>query len=567
MKFNEQYTDALARCKEDPTDIQAVSEISYLFWSSLIDTVGEIVRNGSDMTAFLSENSDYCNFGLCKDVLGEIKEQQTAIKLKGNLPFRLTVNTFTEWLSDLVVKINEGDRKEMIEKDIQLAKIQIRKLESELVSLQDERRQRLNKQLVENASVPSSAIIKQIENLETTDLMLMESLRQKRAIAKGVFMSVDKKRNHFEREQNLQKELAKSISLVESIQDREVMLQTKKIGTQIEMTLGRIIEIEDAIGRMETEINDIQKKAQEISPLEVESRIRKEIEYLRDLVKLSAKRLHIETCPILRSGDKPFSIAGLNECLDRIIEFDPLLFKNDRVAIFGKPGVLIVPGNGNSLYDWKNNRLLVPLVPPGGNFMASIATGMIEYRLDVDEDKRMLNSYNQIPAHKKIRSMFQLRNNLMKDYVIWMTSEYKGYRILEKEKKDWFEHEIAPPKMDIFTPFEYQQFNITSSEFKKLMDSLDIKLSGDLSKCKNDELWSGSIVFYQQGKFQRAMEMLNALIQKDPENLMAYYNCGHIAMKCMNKSQAINSFTEYCNRNPQSWWTRVAREHLRRLQA
>jgi len=257
----------------------------------------------------------------------------------------------------------------------------------------------------------------------------------------------------------------------------------------------------------------------------------------------------------------------LNECLDRIIEFDPLLFKNDRVAIFGKPGVLIVPGNGNSLYDWKNNRLLVPLVPPGGNFMASIATGMIEYRLDVDEDKRMLNSYNQIPAHKKIRSMFQLRNNLMKDYVIWMTSEYKGYRILEKEKKDWFEHEIAPPKMDIFTPFEYQQFNITSSEFKKLMDSLDIKLSGDLSKCKNDELWSGSIVFYQQGKFQRAMEMLNALIQKDPENLMAYYNCGHIAMKCMNKSQAINSFTEYCNRNPQSWWTRVAREHLRRLQA
>ena len=146
---------------------------------------------------------------------------------------------------------------------------------------------------------------------------------------------------------------------------------------QLETAINKLAEIEQTIERLKSEVLEINKMQEELSPSELEYKVEHELEYFRDLVKLSTRRLHLESNPLVRPDDKFFTFEILKDCLDRVVEFDPLIFKNDRVAIFDRPEILLVPGSGNSLYDWKNNRIMVPIVPPGGNFLASIAAGII----------------------------------------------------------------------------------------------------------------------------------------------------------------------------------------------
>jgi tetratricopeptide (TPR) repeat protein len=283
-------------------------------------------------------------------------------------------------------------------------------------------------------------------------------------------------------------------------------------------------------------------------------------------VKLTAKRLHTESCPFVRDGDAYFTYREISACLDRVLEFDPGIFHNGRAALFGKPFVLLVPGTGNALYDWKNNVIIVPLVPPSGNFMASLACGAVEYRLDTDEDKKLLTTYNQLPQHQNVKSLFLLRSELTKDYITWMTSEYRGYKNLSRETRKWFEHEIAPSKNDIYVPPEFRPFALSTEQFTAILDACEARLAGGVDGAAEDDLWTGGILNYQRGKFERSAELLKALVARFPTNHRAWYNLGHVFMKLMCKQEALRVFLEYAKLNPQSWWTGVVMDNVRKLQ-
>jgi tetratricopeptide (TPR) repeat protein len=235
--------------------------------------------------------------------------------------------------------------------------------------------------------------------------------------------------------------------------------------------------------------------------------------------------------------------------------------------LFGKPSILLIPGTGASVFDWKNNMILVPLVIPGNNPTASIATGIVDYRLDVDEDRNFITSYNQIAERKTVRSSVELRNLLTKDYVAWMTSEYNGFRVLSKLVKEWFEHSVAPSRNEICTPPEYRTFALSPTEFEAQFKELEAKIEQeDMVGISDSFLWSGSILYYQKGIFEKSLELLKVLLIRNPDAGIVWYNAGMVAMKLMRKPEAIDYFNQYANRYPQTWWARTAREHLRRLQ-
>jgi tetratricopeptide (TPR) repeat protein len=225
-----------------------------------------------------------------------------------------------------------------------------------------------------------------------------------------------------------------------------------------------------------------------------------------------------------------------------------------------------VPGNGHGLYDWKNNRFVIPLTPATGNFMTSVAAAIIEYRLDVDDDKKLLTSYQKLPAYKTVRSMMALRSSLTKDYIKWMTSEYQGFKVLDKDARNWFEHEIAPSRNDIYCPPEYQPFELSSDQFQALLKTIESKLTADNSPQSGEDLWAASILNYQQGEFKKSLHYINDLLSLNPNHIFSYYNQGIIAMKIPQKQMAIKGFNEFIKRKPQSWWASVARDHARRLQ-
>jgi tetratricopeptide (TPR) repeat protein len=562
MKFDTAATQTIRAYLDDPTDSRALYGLGSLYWNLLISTIGQIIHDEGDIHEFLRTEKDFINAGIVETILEDADDIRSQIA-SGTVAYRyLKVRTVTDWLKDTFHKITAGDKKELLERDIKNLKIEQKKIDKEIASLQQARKELLQKTL---GDADDKNVISQINGLVNTDYLTFQNLQTKKEIAKGTFFSVENRREFVAQTNLLQKENEKKDVLFSKVKSSEDKAALRKYNSRINELFDKSITCADTVVKKENEIDTIERDQSVLSPLEVENRVRAELEYLRDMMKLSAKRLHMESCPILRPRQKFFIIKELTACMDRILEFDPRVFYNERVPIFGKPSILLAPGNGYGLYDWKNNRLIIPVSPPTGDFMASIATAIIEYRLDVDDDKNLLTSYQKLPQYKAIRSMVALRANLTRDYIKWMTSEYQGFKVLEKEVRNWFEHEIAPSKIDIYCPPEYQQFELSTEQFQKLLKKIESKLEKESASPSHNDLWAASILNYQQGNFKKSLQYINDLISVDPNHIFSYYNLGIIAMKIPQKQMAIKGFNEFIARRPQSWWAAIARDHARRL--
>ncbi len=567
MHLTEQSLSALAALKKSSPDAASSRELASTYWTALSQGIAECVRSKGDLAAYLESEGDFINFGLAPEVLQKIADLRSSILQKSPAPPFCSIMLFSGWLVSVCSKILEGDKRELLEKEIKVLAVQNERLQKETVELQTQRKESIRQELSKTSSPSKPADLQpHLDNLEKIDAILRQNFKFKKAVSKGVFFSVAEKRAYCERENTMAGMNAKADDFLNALPPKE-RLAIKECSIQISENLGRVVDCEDNIDKLKKDCLALQKKKESVSPLEIEARITKEIDYVRDLVRLAARRLHMETCPFIRDGDTYFTLRELASCIERVLEFDPAIFHNGRAAIFGKPSILLVPGTGNSLYDWKNNIIIVPLAPPSGNFMASIASGAIEYRLDTDEDKKLLVSYNRLPGHENVKSSFLLRADLTKDYVTWMTSEYKGYKNLDKDTRKWFEHEIAPSRNDIYVPPQYQPFELSAERFTAIVDECELKLSGGMESAPEEDLWTASILNYQRGKFERSAELLRALVAKNPLNQRALYNLGYVTMKLMYKQEAIRSFKEYAKLNPQSWWTGVVMDNVRRLQS
>jgi len=564
MEFKQQFASALKLLKEDPENKQPVAELSNSFWTWLAESLGEIIRENGDVNPFIDANVDLIDFGICPELV-DTAAVKAAVADCSMETCRIQVRTVSQWLKELMQKIRSGDKVEKLERDIKVEKLQHKKLLDEIGEIQRDRRSK-----IENMYFRPTDPAKSLAELENTEKLQLDSIRKKKDISKGAFLTVEQKREHMKQQLELQKKLDFAAAFINTLPNKDGSTEVKNLTKRIEELFIKVVDVEAGLKKLTDELEIVQKKSSEMSTAEIETRVTEEIDYIRDLVKLSARRISIEPFPLARPEDKIFAMSMLLKSLNQITEFDPHIFHNDRVPLFGRPYVLLVPATGNAIYDWKNNCIILPTIPPGGNFMGSLATGIIEYRLDADEEKKILTSFNQLPDLKACRSIVQLKARLIKEYIIWMTSEYNGFRILSKESKNWFEHEIGPSKNDIFTPLEFQSYTMTGTEFNKLFDDITARLKeADESEGKiepsADDLWGGALLYYQQGKPEKACPLLEKLVQVQPQNAMAWYNLGFVAMKHMNKTLARTAFNAYCKMDTQSWWSKAARDQLRNL--
>jgi hypothetical protein len=563
MNFDAKAQQPIREYLKDPANSLNQRNLGALYWSIIQETLGKIIReNKGGPEEFLKKESDFVNFGLVPEVLEDAEQISRQIREGGAAYPHIKIDCAADWLTTTYERIRENDRRELLENDIRLADRQKHRCEKEIAQLQQSRRETFMDELASTADASTADLI---DSLEAIDELAMGIMRSRRSIAKGQFFSVQERRDLVARENKLRDMTGRYDALMTRIKVDEKKKELKSIAEQLTEQFTKFLETEDSVAKMEKEIQEIQQKQQNISLIEVEARLNTEIEYIRDLVLLCARRLKGTSIAILRPKEPFFTFKELQNCLDNIMQFDPKIFRNDRANFFGKPSLLLIPGNGNALYDWKNNRFLVPLTPPGGNFMASIATAIIEYRLDVDEDKIIVTSYSKLPHLKKVRSILQIKGSLIKDYLTWMTSEARGYKLLPKETRQWFEHEIAPSKNDIYCPPELQQFNLTQEQFKQLFAEVEQRVGSQIDKADKSDLWRASILNYQQGKFERAWECIKAFIDKDSKHWFGLFNMGMIAMKVTRKTEAAKAFNDFCGINPQSWWTNIVRDHLRRM--
>jgi tetratricopeptide (TPR) repeat protein len=555
MEYSPQVLATLRGLRDNPSDPALQRSAGNAYWSCIEKNLFDCVREKKDIRGFLDREFDCVNFGVSAEVL------ENASTIPGR---HLRISLVSDWLVETHTKIVSADRLDALEKEKKASTLQIQRIEQDIKNLQQLRRDQIAQSLA--GKIPNDKCEKTLELLDHADDLYRSSARIKKMSSRGVFIPAADKRRHCEMEREHAACVDQIGRFTASVESADAAASIKRISGQIEEGIVRVLEIEESICRTENAMKEVAQKRQALSAAEIEAALRKEIDYLKELMMLAAKRLHRENCCFIKSDDVFFTVKEADDCIERILEFDPEILHNQRAAVFGLPGIALVPGCGSALYDWKNNRIVVPHIVPGGNFMASIASGMIEYRLDADEDKRLLTSYNKLPRHKDVKSVFHLKNELVKDYIAWMTSEYKGYKILPKEERKWFEQEIAPNKNEIAVPLEYRSFMLNGDAFAAKCREIESVLAQGTDACPPEALWTAGILFYQQGRFNKAFEALSALIRREPERPMAYYNLGHTCGKLMRKQDAIQYFGEFCKRNPQSWWASAAMEHLRRLQ-
>jgi len=564
MEFKEKFASALKTLKEDPENKQPVAEISTSFWAWLTDNLGEIIRENGDVNPFIDANTDLIDFGLCHELV-DIAAVKANIANASMEACRIKVQTMSEWLKELMQKIRSGDKVEKLEHEINIEKMHQKKLMDEISEIQSDRRAK-----IENMYFRPTDPAKSLAELENTEKMLLDDFRKKKEISKGAILSVEQKRDHAKQQIELKKKLEFAASFIATLPNKDGATEAKTLTKRIEELFVKVVDVETGLKKLNKDLEEVQKKSSELSPAQIETAVSDKIMHIRDMVKLSARRMGIEPFPLVRPEDKTFAMSSLLASLNQITEFDPHIFHNDRVPFVGRPFVLLVPATGNAIFDFDTNSIILPIIVPGGNFMGSLATGIIEYRLDADEEKKILTSFNQLPDLKTCRSIVQLKARLTKEYIIWMTSEYNGYRILSKESKNWFEHEIGPSRNDIFTPLEFQGYTMTSMEFNKLFDDVTERLKeAEESEGKiqptADDLWAGALLLFQQGKADKACPLLEQLVKIQPDNKMAWYNLGFVAMKHMNRSLAREAFNTFCKMDTQSWWSKAARDQLRNL--
>jgi len=234
------------------------------------------------------------------------------------------------------------------------------------------------------------------------------------------------------------------------------------------------------------------------------------------------------------------------------------MFANNFVNRHGRPTVLLVPGEGDGMYDHVDNIFIIPIVPTF-NLGESLASAIIAYRLYHDDSKQLIRSYGRIPINSGSVG-FTLRAQLVKSYSKWVTMEYDGYRVLDKDERYWFAKFCAPKRVDFYYPFELVRGGIHGEEYDDLVTKINAGLKSGI--IKNEDLWLASVIACKQGDYDKAEARIKKLIEKSSEYIFAYFNLGVLCVKTNRSKAAIAAFKTFIEKAPPKWWGGVAQEHI-----
>ncbi len=558
MKLDDKCQVILAAHKSDPLSSSFAASAATLWWKLLSDGLTNAIRDGSGASAFLSENRDITDAGLVDE--SESGFTHTAI-FGGEAPFGLKLLSFSDWIEATVSRITSSDHRSVLEAELEGLRAKLRVCEKVL-----------NEGRTERFDVICRIISEQIaDSMVTVFDMADELFRRnhvdKKKMSRGAIVTADERRDLAAREMRLAKYQQKIDSLVALVKKQEDRKPITDVTAHVNELLGDVIEAETAISAKELEIAKLTEKQEQISPAEVAATLSRELDHMRELAMLASKRVHSAVSPFLLADAKPFTTKILSDCFNRVTEFDPSIFRTDRAMNLGKPSILLLPGSGRGIYDWKNNLFMIPLVPQAAAFMISVAGACIEYRLDCDDIRRLAEGFAALPEQKGIRSQITLRENLIRDYSRWMTSEYDGFRVLSKEARAFFEHEIGPKRGEPVFAGLRQPFEMLPEEYKERCHEVDAVVGENGLGGTDADIFEGAMINWNRGQFLQAYEAYSELARRKAPMHFLLYNLGIAAIKTGHKQDAVDAFNAFALANPQGYWAGTARDMVRRLQS
>ncbi|MBI4567323.1 MAG: hypothetical protein HY719_02890 [Planctomycetes bacterium] len=328
---------------------------------------------------------------------------------------------------------------------------------------------------------------------------------------------------------------------LESIQAKHREMQDLKL--DLEMAENKIFKEEHEVKA----INDSKCKED----------LRGAVNFNKALMTISARKAGITPNAMPMKKVRFIKPDEIRAALAHIEDYDPNVFNNRRVKKTGRPEVVLCPGTGNGVYDFVNDRLLLPTMVPREP-LESTAAAVCMYRDDIDQqlnERAMISAFKRdIKEHGKIRSAIKLRQLFFKYYLIWMVKEAKGIASLGREERAWFEYRIAPKKLEPRTPVELR--NLNAKDMRAIRDQVAAK-----SPLAGEDHQKLAILSFHLEEKDKALAHIMEAYKQLPTSSDVLLNVG-IIHKAMNKD-AKPYLQKYLTSAEQSWWTKKAQELMR----
>lgn len=525
------------------------------YWDYVPAMLSSALRSNRDVDEYISRYRGLIDFGIAPTQLANIKNSLPSLPKENQ---SLTLLFISDWIKHFINIVTKKDERErLLVREKKLAK------EMKLLVIELKKQQTLRKDYLDEIfdfSEYRGRVYKQlITSLPLVDKIKYDSMIKNEASSRGRYFAVEERRTFASERQWVAQQERKIEALLGMIEEREARMVMAGVFQEINELLDQRLELRRQIDQCEERRFVLEEEIASIPIDTITARISQKILRLKTVISEEIERVGGETGKFRQANDSIIDINEINLEVRRIVEFDREMFGNNFATKFGRPAILLVPGKGDGMYDSVDNLFILPMVP-NFNLGDSLSSAIISYRLYHDDNKQFMRSYGRLPINANIGIGYTLRAQLIKSYSKWVTMEYDGYRVLDKDERAWFARYCAPKRTDFYYPFELVRGGLHGEEFDELVERINKGMKeGTVS---NNDLWFASVISCKRGDNEKAKQLIKKLIKKSNDYIFAYFNLGVIAVMEYKSEEAIEAFTTFLSKNPPKWWGGVAQEHI-----
>lgn len=525
------------------------------YWDYVPAMLSSALRSNRDLDEYLKRYRGLIDFGIAPAQLPEIKSALPSLPDSEQSLKLLFISDWIKHFINVVTKKEERDR--LLVREKKLA-IQMKQVVIQIAKLQKQRKQKLDD--IFDFSEYRGRVYKQLINtLTTVDKIKYDSMIKNEASSRGRYFAVDERRTFASERQWVAQQERKVEALIGMIEDREQKLIMESIVSNVSELLDERLNLRRGIDLCEEKRYALEEEIAAIPIDTITARISQKILRLKTFILEEIERVGGETGQFRQANDSIIDLEEVNSEITRIIEFDREMFANNYTNKFGRPSVLLVPGKGDGLYDSTDNLFIIPMIP-NFNLGDSLASAFVAYRLHHDENKQFVRSYGRLPINANIGMGYTLRMQLIKSYGKWITMEYDGYRVLDKDERIWFARICAPKRNEFYYPSDLVRGGLHGDAYDEMVERINSTLKDGTIAAK--DLWYASVIACKKGEYEKGQHLIKTLLKKSTDYIFAYFNLGVIALKLYKDDEAMDAFTTFISKNPPKWWAGVAQEHI-----
>lgn len=518
-----------------------------LFWQSVMAmSVPFLKEENKESFALPPEVSEWINLGAVSPLLSEAYADNCAT-LQEKLPDDVQVYSeyqvyyLTDWIAEFHKKNIRLEYSLKIRNEVKAAQDALSKFPQMLKQYTDQRQRFLEKYPAAQEVVKISKRIDEKLN-EYNDIQ--DKIQNARLIT-------GKERERFV-------QLTEELNNLREVRAKEQIRASGKVPQQQLMSLDRAVEnvigrkklLEKRLARAEEKYKSDISFRQNLPISKCKELLKDEIRRIRNMADLIGKRARLKQTSVM-SGRAPLATRkAIIDEIENVLEIDSSLVDSGTISKKEFPVIIIIPAIGNGVYDFEANALLIP-TRPIKELSQAVVTALVEYHLDSPKGARFKDSYRKLAKNKMLTSTIALRENLIKDYLDWITMEAKGYQVLDADTRRWFIENVAPAMFALRHPRRLG--NMQASEAQEAIQQCEDLLRDEPDSYKlNFKL---GMACWRVGSFAKANHSFVKAAEADPDSLDAVYNAALSCFKTGQKKKAGDLWKRYLSLDKASFWT------------